>query len=199
MVDTIDITKGTKVNIQKIAPSIKIARTGLAWDASKKAGQQFDMDVSVICCGEDNNALITSDGFIFYHHPANGNKSIYITGDNRTGDKEGYDEEAFIDFDKVPAEVKYIYICVSISMFKTRKQNFGQINNAYCDVYNNDTRERLVHFDLTEDMSSGTGCICARFMREADGSWSFKAVGDIIEGGLKGVLGQYGLETIGDE
>ena len=196
--EVINIKKGVKIDVQKVAPGVKLVRAGLAWDKSTKDGQEFDLDVSVVCC-DDNDQVVGQDGYVFYNHVANCNKSVYISGDNRDGAAEGYDEEAFVKFDSVIPEIKTIYIVVSIEKFKTRKQNFGQIGKAFCDVYNEDTREKIIHFDLTEDMSAGTNCVVARFRREADGGWSFKAVGEAGEDGLKGALKKYGIEAEADE
>jgi tellurium resistance protein TerD len=198
MVEVINIKKGVKIDIEKVAPGIKLARVGLAWDKSTKDGQEFDLDVSVVCCNE-NDQVVGVDGYIFYNHPANCNKSVYISGDNRDGAAEGYDEEAFVKFDSIIPEIKVVYVIISIEKFRTRSQNFGQIKKAYCDVYNQDTRERLIHFDLTEDMSAGTNCIVARFRREDAGGWSFKAVGEAGENGLKGALAVYGIEAEAEE
>ena len=199
MDNAIDINKGEKINLQKVSPGIKVARIGAMWNKNKVVnGHPFDMDISVVCVDANGQAFGTP-GFVFYKNLKNENGSIIVTKDNRTGEGDGYDEEAFIKFDSVPAAVKSIYVCASIAMFITRKQNFGQIDGAKIDMYNEDTRERLISFDLTEDMSSGAGCKCIRFMRETDGSWSYKAVGEIVQGGLKGILNGFGLDVIGEE
>lgn len=197
--EAIDIQKGIKVDIQKVAPGLRVARICAIWDANKSPnGAPFDLDLSVVSCNAEGKA-IGVPAFVFYSNMSNSNGSIIVTRDERSGESEGYDEEAYIKFDEIPADVKTVYACVSIAFFITRKQNFGQIKNAKIDMYDDDTREKLITFDLSEDMSAGTGCLCIRFMREADGSWSYKALGEIVDGGLKGVLEGFGFTVIGDE
>jgi tellurium resistance protein TerD len=82
---------------------------------------------------------------------------------------------------------------VSIDQYKERNQNFGQIINAKCDVLNADTNKKLISYDLTEDMSIGTGVVVCQFEREG-GSWRFVALGSSVKGGLPEILKRYGVQ-----
>lgn len=55
---------------------------------------------------------------------------------------------------------------------KNRQQNFGMVNNAYCNLYAKGNT--LAKFDLTEDAS----CIVFCQLYRHNGDWKFKALGE---------------------
>jgi len=205
---TVEIMKrGEKLNIQKTAPGMKKAHFGLNWDVRKIPGPDYDLDFFMIMLNKDGKVAYgdNNTSLIFYNHKENPNKSIYVLQDNLTGADTGsgpgyYDEEGFIVFDQVPAEVMQIVACVSIYQYDVRNQNFGQVNNARCDILNGDMAATdpaavLATYDLTEDMSNATGITVGRFRREADNTWSFKAVGESVPNGMKGLIAPYGMSV----
>jgi tellurium resistance protein TerD len=190
---TMDLSKGEKVNLHKNNASLRIGHCGLSWDISPTP-QTMDLDLFFVACDANNKAVGEGGvGVIYYRYKQNENKSIWVLEDNLTGAGDGFDEQGFIDFSKVPANVKSIFVCVSIYEYDIKRQNFGQVNNARIDVLDGDTKTKLVGYDLTEDMSNGTGVIVCRFMRENEGGWSFKAMGEILPDGMPGILRKYGL------
>lgn len=70
------------------------------------------------------------------------------TGDNRTGEGEGDDEQLVVDLKKVPADVHKIAITVTIYDAEGRSQNFGQVGNAFVRLANEETNEEVLRFDL---------------------------------------------------
>ena len=76
------------------------------------------------------------------------------TGDNRTGEGEGDDEQIIVDFSKIPAHVEKIGITVTIHEAESRSQNFGQVSNAFVRLVDESTNEELLRFDLGEDFSN---------------------------------------------
>ena len=57
-----------------------------------------------------------------------------------------------------------------------RNQNFGQVNNAFIRIYNPDTNEELLRYDLTEDFSIETALVIGELYRHG-GEWKFNAIG----------------------
>jgi tellurium resistance protein TerD len=194
--EALNITKGTKVNLHKDVvignAGITIGHCGLGWDINTSSGAAYDLDFFMVECGEDNKAQGLGS-VIFYNKRENANRSVYVLEDNLTGVGSGFDEEGFVKFADVPAGIKSIVCCVSIYDYATRRQNFGQVNNAVCEVLDGVSGAKLLKYDLTEDMSSATGVVVGRFMRESDGTWSFKAVGETVNGGMKEILAKYGI------
>jgi tellurium resistance protein TerD len=200
----VDIMRGGKVNLEKDNPSIKVpnprmtlGKVGVAWEISKKEGEKFDLDFAMIPIDESGNGI----DFIFYKHMKNFNGSIWVLRDEQTGATEGYDEQGFVQFRDVPENVKSIVCVVAIFKYKSRKQNFGQVTNAICDVINGVTGEKIIHYDLTEDMSMANAVNIGVFRRESDDTWAFKALGEASNNGMKGILESYGIivENDGDE
>lgn len=193
----VSMRKGEKLNVQKDM-GLNNAAFGLDWDVRTTQGADYDLDFFMVLLNAQGKAAYgdTNESLVFYNHPANSNKSVYVLEDNRTGKNkagEKYDEQGFIKFSQIPAEVTQIVACVSIYDFAERKQNFGQVNNARCDIINQDTGVIVATYDLTEDMSSYTGITVGRFRREANNSWSFKAVGEPVSNGMEGIIVPLGM------
>jgi len=189
---TINFEKGGKVQIQKENPGLTVAEAGLGWDQLKGVAKA-DLDAFFVEVGEDGKAANGESSLIYYGRKSNSNGSIFVGGDNLTGEGDGDDEKGNIKFNEVPANVKEIYVCVSIYDFAARRQNFGQINNAYIAVRNASTGQEFGRYDLSEDMSNYTGIIAGKFRRESDGNFSFKAIGEGVRGGMQEIVAKYGL------
>jgi len=115
---------------------------------------------------------------------------VQHTGDNLTGLGEGDDEVIKIDLKKVPEEVKKIVITVTIHEAQQRRQNFGQVQNAFVRIVNAQNKQEAVRYDLVEDYSIETALIMAELYRK-DGQWSLNAVGSGYQGGLQALLDRY--------
>ena len=118
--------------------------------------------------------------------------SVEHTGDNRTGEGEGDDEQLKVDLSKVPADVTKIAITVTIHDAQPRGQSFGQVDNAFIRIVNDATGAEVVRYDLSEDYSTESAMIFADLYRH-NGEWKFKAVGQGYAGGLKAMCDQYGI------
>jgi len=116
--------------------------------------------------------------------------TVPAPGDNLTGYGEGDDEAVIFDLRKIPAEVQKAVITVTIHEAEQRKQNFGQVSNAFVRLVNVQTKEELIRYDLAEDYSVETSMIMAELYRQ-DGGWRMNAVGSGYEGGLQALLDRY--------
>lgn len=70
------------------------------------------------------------------------------TGDNRTGEGDGDDEQVVVDFSKIPAHIHRIGITVTIYDGDGRGQNFGQVSNAFVRVVDAASDREVLRFDL---------------------------------------------------
>jgi tellurium resistance protein TerD len=118
--------------------------------------------------------------------------SVQHTGDNLTGAGEGDDEVIMVDLTRVPADVQKIAFTVTIHEAEQRRQNFGQVGNAYIRVVNADTNSEVTRYDLAEDASTETAMIFGELYRHS-GEWRFTAVGQGYAGGLAAMCRQYGI------
>lgn len=189
----ISLTKGQNISLSKTDPSLKNVLVGLGWDARSTDGQDFDLDASVFMATE--NGKVPSDRhFIFYNQLVSPCGGIEHTGDNLTGDGDGDDESVIVCLDKVQSNIKSLFITVTIHDAEARRQNFGQVSNAFVRIVNNDTSDEIVRFDLSEDYSTETAMVFGEIYRH-NGEWKFRAIGQGYTGGLYSLCQQYGVNV----
>lgn len=186
---TINLSKGTTLNLEKVMPTLEAVFVGLGWDVGNSAA--FDLDASLFMLGA-NGKLASSKHLIFYNQTKSPEASpaIELTGDNRTGEGEGDDEAILMDLRKVDPAVQQLLVCVTIHEAEARNQNFGMVNEAYVRMVNISSRVELLRYDLDAQFSNETAVVMARFNREGDG-WSMTAVGEGHPGSLNGLLNLY--------
>ncbi|NNH79349.1 TerD family protein [Acinetobacter sp. ANC 5380] len=187
----ISLNKGGNLSLSKTDPSLNQVLIGLGWDARATDGADFDLDASAFLLAGNDKVRGETD-FIFYNQTRSPEGSVEHTGDNRTGEGDGDDEAVKINLAKVPADVQKIAITVTIHDAENRGQNFGQVQNAFIRVVNDQTNVEIVRFDLNEDYSTETAMIFGELYRH-NGEWKFRAVGQGYNGGLRAMCGQYGI------
>lgn len=188
----VSLSKGQKVDLTKTNPGLKKIIVGLGWDTNKyDGGQEFDLDTSAFVLGDTGKVKDDKD-FVFYNNQTGAQGAIEHAGDNRTGAGDGDDEQIKIDISKIPAEVQKIAFTITIHDAETRKQNFGQVANAFVRIVNEDTGAELIRYDLGEDFSVETAIVVAEIYRNG-GEWKFTAVGSGFQGGLSALCANFGL------
>ena len=115
-------------------------------------------------------------------------------GDNLTGAGDGDDEQIKIDLSKIPANITKIAFTVTIYDAEARRQNFGQVSNAYIRIVDKDTNQELIHYDLGEDFSIETAIVVGELYKH-NGEWKFNAIGSGFQGGLAALCGHFGIEV----
>ncbi|MBY9080093.1 TerD family protein [Paenibacillus sp. HN-1] len=189
----INLSKGQKIDLTKTNPGLSKITVGLGWDTNKyDGGKDFDLDVSVFLA-DANGKVNKESNFIFFNNKQNENGSVVHTGDNRTGEGEGDDEQIQIDLASVPADVEKIAFTITIYEAEHRNQNFGQVSRSYVRIVNDVNNEELIRFDLGEDFSIETGVVVGELYRNA-GEWKFSAIGSGYKDGLAGLTRDYGLQ-----
>ena len=187
----ISLNKGGNLSLSKTDPNLTHVLVGLGWDARSTDGVDFDLDASAFLLNESGKVRAETD-FIFYNQTRSPEGSVEQTGDNRTGAGDGDDESVKIDLSKVPAEIQKIAITVTIHEGESRGQNFGQVQNAFIRIVNDQSNTEIVRFDLNEDYSTETAMIFGELYRH-NGEWKFRAVGQGYAGGLGAMCRQFGI------
>lgn len=188
----VNLKKGQKVDLTKTNPGLIKITVGLGWDTNKyDGGFDFDLD-AVAFLLSDTGKVSSEKEFIFYNNPKHTSEAVIYSGDNRTGVGEGDDETINIDLAKVPNNIQRISFAVTIYDAEKRKQNFGQVSNAFIRVINQVTNEELVRYDLGEDFSIETAVIIADLYRHGS-DWKFNAIGSGFQGGLTALCNNFGL------
>lgn len=193
----VNLTKGGRINLAKAAPALKRVRMGLGWNMkSHDTGHHFDIDASafILKAGTPNNMLLSESHFVFYNNLTSPEGAVKHSGDNRTGEGEGDDETLVIDLPKMPAEAVEISFVVTIHEGQSKRQNFGQIVDAYIKLYNDETGEAICIYDLDEEFSLETAVQFGSLYLK-DGQWNFKAVGAGYAVGLGEFVKQYGADV----
>ncbi|MGI9213874.1 MAG: TerD family protein [Methylococcaceae bacterium] len=187
----ISLQKGGNISLSKTDPTLINAIIGLGWDTRSTDGNAFDLDGSVFLAG-DGGKVLSDAHFVFYNQKTSPDGAVIHSGDNRTGEGEGDDEQISINLPKVDSTIQRIVFAVTIHEADQRKQNFGQVRNAFIRVLNKDSNTELARFDLSEDYSTETAMIFGEIYRHS-GEWKFKAVGQGFVGGLKALATDHGV------
>lgn len=177
----VNLQKGQKISLDKEAGTklIKIIM-GLGWDAVKTKGffgfgsktQEIDLDASCILFDEQGRTLDA----VWFRQLKSKDGSIVHTGDNRTGDGDGDDEQIVVDLTRVPSNVKSLVFTVN----SFTGQNFSQIENATCRIVNASNNQEVARFNLST-LGAHNAQIMAKLYRHND-EWKMHAIGEIGNG-----------------
>ena len=190
----INLSKGQKVDLTKGNPGLKNIMVGLGWDVNAyDSGAAFDLDAAAFMAGENGKCPRETD-FIFYGNLEHQSGSVKHMGDNLTGEGDGDDEQIQVDLSKIPENISKIAFTVTIYDAEARRQNFGQVSNAFIRIVDEATGTELIRYDLGEDFSIETAVVVGELYRY-NGEWKFNAIGSGFQGGLAALCGHYGIEV----
>ncbi len=188
---SVSLNKGQNVSLSKEAPGLQKVCFGLGWDLRKTDGAAFDIDASAFVLGE-NGKVLSDQHFVFYNNTRDPSGAVTHGGDNRTGAGEGDDETIDVNLGTLTPDTVKVAFVVTIHEADARKQNFGQIANAFIRAVNADTNAEIARYDLSEDASTETVMIFGELYRHGS-EWKFKAIGQGYAGGLGAVAKDYGV------
>lgn len=168
----INLRKGQRINIGLSKISV-----GLGWNPNEGTGYDFDLDASAIMIGTDR-LIPAEEFFIFYGNTDSPDEALHHSGDDPTGgNSDGGDDEVIsVDLDKVDARINEILFVVTIHEAAQRRQNYGQVRDAYIRIVDEATGTEIAKYELDEDFSIETGIEFGRLYKK-DGSWKFEASG----------------------
>ena len=190
----VSLQKGQKVSLTKGNPGLTKVVVGLGWDVNRfDTGGDFDLDAAAFLL-TDSGRVSSQDDFVFFGNLEHSSGSVKHMGDNLTGAGEGDDEQIRIDLSRVPANITKIAFTVTIYEAEQRRQNFGQVNNAFIRIYNEANGEELLRYDLGEDFSIETAAVFGELYKNGD-EWKFNAIGSGYQGGLAALCENYGVDV----
>ncbi|MBC3907694.1 MULTISPECIES: TerD family protein [Undibacterium] len=199
----VSLKKGQGVSLRKEENDLSKVTIGLGWDvAEEKKGflgklfsgpaEEFDLDAIAILLGpkgniqhlgkdENGQPSIAGSDVIFFNSLKHPSGAIWLTGDNRTGDGDGDDEQIIVKLDQIPAIYERIVFIVAIYQGRERKQHFGRISNAFIRAVDAKNKE-VCRYDVSVDSSfnNRSALTFAEFVREG-ANWSFKAIGTPLD------------------
>ena len=162
---------GALVSQEKPAKGFLAKIFGSENGSQKKA---IDLDASIIAVDSKKKRVVDT---VYFANLSNRNNSIVHSGDNRTGDGDGDDETITIKTTELPEDVDTLFVTIH----SYSGENFNQVANAFCHVYDDETKEKLVSFNLTES-SNHTALIMVRMNKITDNSWEVKTIGQFCNG-----------------
>lgn len=186
----VTLSKGQKVDLTKSHPGLQNVVVGLGWNINQQ-GSNFDLDASAFLLGESGKVNSDQD-FVFYNNPSGGNGSIIYSGDNRTGAGAQDDEQIRIDLSRVPSRIHRVAFTITIHDAQAKRQNFGQISDSYVRIFNEQTQEELLRFNLGRDFTVETAIVAAELYRH-NGEWKFNAIASGFQGGLAALCRNFGI------
>ncbi len=198
------LDKGQNINLTKGNAGLTGLRVGLGWDLRKTTGASFDLDAMAVCLDASGKVVNGADSLLYFRSPKNAqgklsifNDALIHSGDNLTGAGDGDDETMEINFAKVPANIETIIFMLCIFDAEAKQQNFGMIEKATANVYDQTGKPfevdgKKVTVDLSEDMSSYTTVELASAYRK-DGEWKFKNISQGYKEYFPKVLAKYGI------
>lgn len=193
---SISLAKGSRISLTQEFPALQRVTVGLGWDVNTYSDEkEFDLDASIFLL-DASGRVSSDDDLVFYNNLTHKSESVIHLGDNRTGAGDGDDEKIRVDLNKIPHSVDKLTIVITIFDAENRKQNFGQVENAYVRLIDATNGTELLKYDLTEDYSTATSMVMGEIYRAGDG-WKFRAVGSGLKANMYELCTRYGVSVEG--
>lgn len=198
----INLQKGQKISLEKEAGSpLRRVVMGLGWDTASSGkrggllgglfggggggGDGIDLDASCLLFDTAGNLVDA----VWFQQLRSKDGSIQHTGDNRSGQGEGDDEQILVDLERVPATVSYLVFTVN----SFSGQSFDQVQRAFCRLIDGADQREIARYDLG-CQGPHTAMVMAKLYRHNQ-EWKMHAIGESARGqtvkDLLPVIGQY--------
>lgn len=187
------LKKGQKTSLSKLSPALNNIRIGLGWDVG--INSNYDLDSEVFLLGT-NDKVLGDNWFVFYGQLTSPDGAVVHHGDNSTGSGSGDDEIIDINLSKLNPQVAKLVFVVTINEAKENGYNFGQIQNAYIRVVDNNNGNELVKFSLSEYYKEVVSMVVGELYLKG-GEWRFNPVGMGTGDDLEGLCIKYGVNVAG--
>lgn len=178
------VQKGQKVNINSQAP-LNCIKAAFGWNTLNSA---CDCDVSAFMLG-DNSKVLGDDWFVFYGQtdsPDRSTQFINVQGEDR--------EVIQIDVRKLNPAVKKIVFVLTINEALEKRLNFSMMKDAYVRIFNGESNEQLVSFQLSDYYANVTSMMIGEVYLH-NGTWKFNAIGNGVARDLAGLCEFYGVQV----
>lgn len=212
----IQLTTGQRFSLKKQAPGLNALLCGLGWELTPQKGwkklfkSDFDLDISALCLNKEGKLQKSSD-VVYYGNLTHPSGAISHLGDNLTGEhttphatekheeeeEESNDKEQIIvTLPQVPKRIHKLLIVANIYEPGPRRQNLGQVDNAYVRLVDLEHEEEIARYNLSDDdcCNSQTGIVLAEIYRQTENNdqWQVEVIGEGVNvGSLQELVEQY--------
>ncbi|NDC42374.1 MAG: TerD family protein [Chitinophagia bacterium] len=198
---TIDLRKNEKGESVYDLSTVTI---GLGWDVRPPQGgflgklfgkKEEDYDLDAIAFLLDANGKVADLGrtvvsregrkvalyqgdIIFFNSMKHPSGHIWLTGDNRTGEGDGDDEQIIVRLDSLDQKYQRILFLVCIYQGQQKNQHFGMLQNAFIRAVDGKGKE-IARYSLNGEAAFNG--MCSMVFSEAyrhNGDWKFRALGE---------------------
>lgn len=191
-VSSLNLQKNMTLDLTKHS-NLKHIRVGMGWQAN--ANGMFDLDASALLL--NSRGLINDNGDVIFYNQLDTGRGVRSEGDNRSGSYDNVgatdDETILVDLDRIPSNVNSVKFIVTIDKAIERRQNFGQVRQAYIRVVNDDTGEELCIYRLNEEFDMQI-CVEIAELKRAGSGWEFTALGKGTNETLENILMRHGVK-----
>ena len=204
----INLKKGQTIDLRKNKGGEEIynlsqVTIGLGWDVRQKQKgffgkllgskeEEYDLDAIAFLLDEngkvaDLGKTITKNGMqiglyesdvIYFNSLKHPSGNIWLTGDNRTGEGDGDDEQIIVKLNSLDQKYKKIVFVVTIYQGIKNNQHFGMVENAFIRAVDAAGKE-IGKYSLSGDSSfNGMHSMVFSEVYRHHGNWKFRAIGD---------------------
>jgi len=200
---SVSLRKGQGVSLRKNEYDLSSVTIGLGWDINEekkgllgslfgKKEPEYDLDVAAFLCDaagkvmdlgktENGRSTLIDGDIIFFNSLRHKSGHIWLTGDNRTGEGDGDDEQIIVKLNSLDARYEKIVFIVQIYNGVELQQHFGKVKNAFIRAV--DARNvEMARFDLSggPTFNNQRSMLFAELVRESAG-WKLNAMGEPSE------------------
>jgi len=204
----INLQKGQTIDLRKNDKGetfdLSTVTIGLGWDVKQKdsgffgklfgGAKEEEYDLDTIAFLLDSNGKVANIGrtanvnhrqvglyegdIIYFNSLKHPSGHIWLTGDNRTGEGDGDDEQIIVKLDSLDQRYQKILFLVTIYQGRQNNQHFGLVENAFIRAVDARGKE-IAKFNLSGDASLNGMCsmVFAEAYRKGD-EWKFRALGE---------------------
>jgi stress response protein SCP2 len=201
------LQKGQSIDLNKDTHDLSAITIGLGWDIKKeKSGgflsrilgggknQNFDMDTIAFVL--DENGKVRNMGYdkdlgkgrvvklyasdvVYFHNLKLMDGTVQHSGDNRTGEGMGDDEQIYVKLSAIHPGYYKILFLVCIYQGIKLGHDFSKIENAFIRAVDAKGKE-IVRYKLSGDprFVGMHSMLFAEVVRDGKGGWQFRAIGE---------------------
>jgi tellurium resistance protein TerD len=208
MQEVINLSKGQTIDLRKNSKGESVydlsqVTLGLGWDVKQtKTGlfgkllgnKEEEYDLDAIAFLLDANGKVANLGrtaqingrsiglyegdIIYFNSLKHPSGHIWLTGDNRTGEGEGDDEQIIVRLNSLDEKYQKILFLVTIYKGRQNNQHFGKVENAFIRAVDAKGKE-IAKYSLSGNESLNGMCsmVFSELYRH-NGEWKFRAIGE---------------------